>query len=92
VSSQEPLSLTTEQQRQKIVIREAREALAEAASALSRLLRLHRHLPVEGSFSGAECAICEEDLGWWCPDSPHHLCVYKDSEFCIHCGQPSERQ
>jgi hypothetical protein len=31
---------------------------------------------------GAECSVCEygsdfcEDLGWYCPDSPDHLCHY----------------
>lgn len=35
---------------------------------------------------GAECDICElgsefdEDLGWFCPDSPDHLCHYFSQE------------
>lgn len=22
------------------------------------------------------CSICGKDLGWWCPNSPHHYCEY----------------
>lgn len=43
--------------------------------------------------SGAVCAICMDHLGWFCPESPNHLCDYPDDdECCTHCGQPEERK
>jgi hypothetical protein len=41
----------------------------------------------------AECDICGDDFGWWCPTSPDHRCDYPDgSEYCRHCGEPDERK
>jgi len=52
-----------------------------------------------GEFGGAQCLICFESFGWYCPDSPDHLCHYEDKpypktgspEVCIYCGYPEER-
>ena len=53
-----------------------------------------------GDFGGAHCLICLESFGWYCPDSPDHLCHYEDKpypktgspEICIYCGYPGERK
>ena len=40
----------------------------------------------------AECDECGKSFGWWCPKS-NSMCRYKQGdEFCIFCGQPSERK
>lgn len=31
---------------------------------------------VESSYGGADCKVCGEDLGWYCPESPDHTCYY----------------
>jgi hypothetical protein len=49
------------------------------------------------NWGSAHCAVCSEDLGWYCPDSPTGLCEYDDKEdlmhdTCLHCGAPEERR
>jgi hypothetical protein len=44
--------------------------------------------------SGA-CWICGKEFGWYCPDSPNHICEYSQEyyqEGCIYCDQPEERK
>lgn len=44
------------------------------------------------------CWICGKEFGWYCPDSPDHICDYGGpdwelhSEYCIYCHQPEERK
>ena len=45
--------------------------------------------------SGGACIICNESIGWWCPESNNGRCEYdwkKTGETCIHCGHPEERK
>lgn len=43
--------------------------------------------------TGAICAICGKNFGWWCPKSPDHLCHYSKSEDdCDYCHMPDERK
>jgi hypothetical protein len=47
---------------------------------------------------GAHCEGCGRDFGWYCPDSPKHICDYEyepgrfNSDDCIHCHMPDERK
>jgi hypothetical protein len=44
------------------------------------------------------CKICGFDCGWWCPESPNHICNYEhedgcyDEDSCKYCGEPLERK
>ena len=49
-------------------------------------------LEQDPSLDSAYCAICERDMGWYCPNSENHFCEYRNSEYCCGCGQPSERK
>lgn len=31
---------------------------------------------IETGYESAVCEICGKDLGWWCPESPNHVCEY----------------
>lgn len=31
---------------------------------------------IETGYESAICSICGKDLGWWCPESPNHICEY----------------
>lgn len=50
----------------------------------------------EPDCSGAVCEVCMQHLGWFCPESPDHVCHYNDEdpsdEACTFCGQPEERK
>lgn len=45
---------------------------------------------------GVSCAVCGEDLGWYCPVNPKGYCEYGEGDHCnddcIHCHQPDERK
>lgn len=49
-------------------------------------------------YGSAVCSICNENYGWWCPDSPTNACDYgqEDGEYdedcCRYCGKPEERK
>jgi hypothetical protein len=53
------------------------------------------------SWSGS-CWICGKDFGWYCPDSPDHICDYHyngedgnvgyNPDCCKYCHQPDERK
>lgn len=40
----------------------------------------------EWASTSAICAICGERLGWWCPNSPDHVCHYEGQE-CLECKE-----
>lgn len=40
----------------------------------------------------AQCAVCGHNAGWFCPESPNHLCSYDQNEICTFCGCPEERK
>jgi len=43
--------------------------------------------------TGAVCSVCGQSFGWWCPNSPDHLCHYsKSDDDCDYCHMPSERK
>lgn len=46
-----------------------------------------------GDGGSTSCAVCGEDLGWFCPANPKGYCEYEGrSEDCKFCGIPSERK
>ncbi len=52
-----------------------------------------QHEWVEGKYEDAVCSKCGYDSGeWYCETGPNHRCEYTGSEFCDHCGDPSERK
>jgi len=79
-------ALNPEQIRQKCAIEWLERKLREARCN-------HKCVIVQFS-SSAVCAICFRDFGWWCPDSPDHLCKYDwdVGEGCLFCGDPEERK
>ena len=54
------------------------DAKAEAAEADSRLAKISRSCKhkIYDDDGFAVCALCERDWGWYCPESPDHLCHY----------------
>jgi len=54
------------------------------------------------TYESGICWICGKEFGWYCPDSPKHICEYrliKDfngveyyDESCTYCHQPGERK
>jgi len=43
--------------------------------------------------TSAICLVCGTDFGWWCPESPDHICHYSRSEDeCDYCHMPMERK
>ena len=48
------------------------------------------------SWGGAQCYVCHEHLGWYCPESSDGLCEYENwhgyTSVCKHCHQPRERK
>jgi len=46
---------------------------------------------VEDKNSFAQCKICGDYLGWYCPDNTTHLCTYNNISICVHCGKPRVR-
>ena len=54
-----------------------RKTIDETQEAYAQALEGHKCVAKKvGSWGGAECAICGEDLGWWCPKSKDHRCRY----------------
>ncbi len=79
--------------------------MSQASSEVNRLISKCEHVIVSvGWYGGTKCLICKAiDLGWYCPDSPDHLCDYdwdvddegfenEGGELCKHCGSPEERK
>lgn len=52
----------------------------------------------DDKYETSACWICGKEFGWYCPDSPDHICDYGGpdwelhSEYCIYCHQPEERK
>lgn len=51
----------------------------------------HKFIRISDS---AACSECNYDGGWWCPESPTHLCSYEkhNPDCCDYCGYPEERK
>ena len=76
----------------KIRIETCKKGIAEFNNELIDLVQNCPHEIIR-SHDSAICRICDTDFGWWCPKSPDHLCEYeKGSEWCIWCGEPTERK
>ena len=62
------------------------------------IMRTCKHEHVMHDRMSAECAICGQDLGWYCENSPTLSCNYwqedgsYDEDNCIYCGGPEERK
>ena len=56
------------------------------------------HVEIIERNESAVCKACGDNLGWYCPDSPNHLCDYDQGDetynpdHCRYCGQPDERK
>ncbi len=54
--------------------------LKKASDLHSEAYRLEAECPHKifshGSFGYAACEGCNRDFGWYCPDSPDHVCHY----------------
>jgi hypothetical protein len=88
------MKLTEAQQAQRQAIALAKARLYDAHKVYGALLRECKCVAVKGVFGGAHCAICKNDMGWWCPKSKNHRCSYtmNYSDCCKFCGEPSERK
>jgi N6-adenosine-specific RNA methylase IME4 len=51
-----------------------------------------KHIVIEDEDGEAVCGLCGKDFGWYCHISPTSVCDYYDTEFCMYCGAPEERQ
>lgn len=96
MSKKEPKLTPAQEETRKAFIDLKAKARA-AQIALGELGSLHRKQGgcVAGRFGDStNCLICGDDLGWWCPESKNGLCEYnrKNGEYCVHCGEPSERK
>ena len=70
-----------------------KERIEKAKTEYFAAYRAHRACVAEQGGDSMHCAICRKDMGWWCPKSKDHMCHYNSgSEWCIHCGDPSERK
>lgn len=54
----------------------------------------HDHVWTSTRYGGAVCSCGKYANGWYCPDSPTHLCSYDngDMDSCDYCGEPEERK
>lgn len=62
------MSLSPQQERERSLIKRLKYEL-------SLVLKTHMHV-AKRSHDSAICAICDEDLGWWCDESPDNTCHY----------------
>ena len=103
----EPAGLTPTELVLRDKIANARELLDRTQVNLGSLLVACTHRVVRSAQDGmaARCLVCGagfSELGWYCPDSPTHLCCYEQAlpdgpvqvneDSCIYCGQPEERK
>ncbi len=67
--------------------------LMDLRGSLRRMHRVLGHEIIEKGMS-AECLVCRNSFGWFCPDSVDGICEYdmEHGEWCIHCGDPEERK
>lgn len=84
------------------------KAIADEANHTLNKLRLsctHYIKPITSNNDScsAVCEICGSYEGWYCSESPNHVCNYEhydeemggrywDEDDCIYCGQPEERK
>ena len=72
------------------------EAVLVLAEAVNRLMPAREYCEHKSVFwdldDTAKCVACNEDLGWYCQESPKRYCEYFGGECCVHCGDPEERQ
>ncbi|MAH47800.1 hypothetical protein CMI37_18405 [Candidatus Pacearchaeota archaeon] len=74
-------------------IDELREKIVPLKDELEGLVFGCSHETVVEVNNSAECYICGDDLGLWCPASSDHLCSYsQNGEICDYCGGFRERQ
>jgi hypothetical protein len=67
-----------------------RDRLDREIGSIKAACKVHA---VKRSGDSAYCSNCGDDLGWWCPKSPDHLCRYLPGrEDCSLCGEPTERK
>ncbi len=84
-------------QRDFKILKQLQSDLNELKHRLEKIHEQEGHDIVQVDES-AYCDICEEDFGWWCPDSIDHVCEYRQEDGsynydnCIHCHQPEERK
>lgn len=77
----------------------------EAEASRRRSSCTHKVLTIPGDYYAkdkwrsdrATCQHCGEYLGWYCPESKNHQCLYEThddawSECCLYCGMPDERK
>lgn len=101
--------MTDDQMILKEKIQTSRAILKEAQSNFDKLVHTCSHYvkPIknyrESESNSVKCEICGEYLGWYCPESPNHVCDYEhydeemggryiDEDSCIYCGHPEERK
>lgn len=87
------MKLTKEQQTLKDIIEQCNVAYIASARALGSARTQCKHDAKVKSGESCKCAVCNLNLGWWCPETKGP-CEYDDEhgENCIHCGEPDERK
>jgi hypothetical protein len=93
------LNLSPSERKERIrVMKSAQENLSLALMVLSQdcphiiLEKQPEDFGGWPDYGAAECDICGQSFGWYCPDSPDRYCHYKVGENCIYCGDPDERK
>ena len=56
------------------------EAYDLAQACQHKIVVLPTPPPDEHGYGFAECEGCDCDFGWYCPDSPDHICHYHTDE------------
>ena len=73
--------LTDEQKVLKDAIGTSERLLTLLASQIGEMKAICRdkfgHVAVEDVVGGARCDICSTEFGWYCPESPDHICHYE---------------
>lgn len=87
------MELTEQQRKLQERLAKAAGRANDAAGLYARLKAMCKHVYAASEYGGAYCAVCQERGGWYCPDSPDHLCKYSKSyDWCDFCGEPEERK
>lgn len=60
---------------QRVNLKMLKSRLASTAKKIADIQSGCRHIVVDRNGT-AYCEDCETHFGWWCPDSPDHLCQY----------------
>jgi len=76
--------MTPQERKAKIAAlnNEAREKRSEAYDLAQACLHmiLIQETPDQFGYGYAECEGCDVNFGWYCPDSPDHVCHYHTDE------------